>query len=129
MKRVITIVMLFVALFATTSLSAQVSLNKAMNFKYTEHDFGDITENGGEVVYKFEFTNNGSAPIIINNVQAACGCTTPEWSNQPILPGQTGYITAKYNPKNRPGPFSKTITVTANVPESPITLRIIGDVK
>ena len=85
---------LFVALFVlaigVNSVFAQSKNAPAFKFeKGTSHDFGTIAE-GPEVTYYFEFTNTGKEPLIIQNVSASCGCTTPDWPKQPILPGKQG---------------------------------------
>jgi len=99
-----------------------------ISFETITHDFGKINEQAGPVTYQFKFSNTGSQPLIIQNVKASCGCTSPEWSRQPILPGESGFVAATYNPANRPGPFQKTIEVTANTAEPKIILVISGDV-
>lgn len=95
----------------------------------TIHDFGTITEAGGDVSTTFIVTNNTNAPIVLVNVRASCGCTTPEWTKEPIEPGKTGKVTATYNPKGRPGPFEKTVTITTNSNPERITVRIKGTVQ
>jgi len=65
---------------------------------------------------------------VIQDVQASCGCTTPEWSKEPILPGKSGFINVSYNPEQRPGVFDKSITVSANVPKTIRVLTISGEV-
>jgi hypothetical protein len=65
---------------------------------------------------------------VISAVNASCGCTTPEWSKEPVLPGKAGFIKVSYNPLNRPGAFNKTITVAANIPNGSQVLKIQGDV-
>lgn len=97
-------------------------------FEAESHDFGTIPE-GTQATYEFKFTNTGKEPLIISNVQASCGCTTPKWSNEPIAPGKTGTITASYNSSGRPGPFTKSITVTSNAKSSPKVLTINGVVE
>lgn len=97
-------------------------------FEKIEHDFGKIKEEGGPAVYDFKFTNKGKVPLIISSVNASCGCTTPEWSKEPVLPGKTGFIKVSYNPLNRPGSFSKTVTVVANIATGSVVLKIMGDV-
>lgn len=77
------------------------------------HDFGNIKE-GTQATYEFKFTNTGNAPLILESVQASCGCTTPEWSKEPIAPGKTGKVIATFNSSGRPGTFTKTITVKYN---------------
>lgn len=99
-----------------------------MSFDVMKHDFGNLTQEGGAAKYSFKFTNTGGEPITITNVKSSCGCTTPSWSKTPIKPGATGYVEASYDPRNRPGHFSKTITVQSNASNSPIVLTITGNV-
>lgn len=109
------------------SLSAQ-NAKPVMEFESKVHDFGAFKEESGKQVYSFEFMNKGTTPIIINQVRSSCGCTSPDWSKAPVAPGQKGYIKATFDPKNRPGPFNKSITVTANTNPSISILRIKGNV-
>jgi D-alanyl-D-alanine carboxypeptidase len=97
-------------------------------FETESHDFGTVPE-GTQATYEFKFTNTGKEPLIISNVRASCGCTTPKWSNEPIAPGKTGTITASYNSSGRPGPFTKTITVESNAKTTPKVLTINGVVE
>lgn len=97
-------------------------------FEKEKHDFGIIHEEKGSVSYEFEFKNIGSEPLIISKVNASCGCTTPEWPKEPILPNKKGVIKAKYDPNNRPGPFNKTITVVSNAIQTNKILIISGEV-
>ena len=83
------------------------------NFTKETHDFGEIME-GKVASHEFEFVNTGNQPLIISHVQASCGCTTPYWTKEPVMPGKTGSIKASYNSNGRPGPFNKSITVTSN---------------
>ena len=99
-----------------------------ITFSKTEHDFGKINEEDGRVSTIFEFKNEGMEPLVLSNVRASCGCTTPTWTRTPIEPGQTGNITVTYNPNGRPGKFSKTITVTSNAATPTSKLRIFGEV-
>lgn len=99
-----------------------------ISFNTEKHDFGEVKENGGEVAFKFEFTNTGNQPLIINNVNPSCGCTTPKWSREPVLPGAKGYIETKFNPKGRKGPFNKSISVASNGNTTNTVLHITGNV-
>ncbi len=84
-----------------------------IKFAELSHDFGNIKE-GTQATYEFKFTNTGTAPLVLENVQASCGCTTPEWSKEPIAPGKSGKVIATFNSSGRPGTFTKTITVKYN---------------
>lgn len=109
----------------TGSLIAQ---SAAITFEKNTHDFGKIKEQDGSATVVYTFKNTGDAPLVINRVQASCGCTTPSWTKEPILPGKSGTITAAYNPANRPGTFIKTISVFSNAGTQPTLLTIKGDV-
>lgn len=100
-----------------------------ISFENMEHNFGKIREKNGSVSYQFLFTNTGSMPLIISNVQASCGCTSNNWTRSPILPGKKGYVSAIFNPLDRPGVFSKTIKVFSNSEySSSVELKITGEV-
>ena len=119
------ILIFFTAILGTGSVMAQPAKSKIV-FDDQEHDFGVIKEEAGPKSYIFHFTNKGNAPLILNNVRASCGCTTPEWTQKPIPPGEKGAVKVSYNPQNRPGPFHKTISVYTNGEEPQSVLRISG---
>jgi hypothetical protein len=97
-------------------------------FREKIFDFGEVDELKGNVEHEFLFTNNSNRPIKILGVQASCGCTTPGWSQTPILQGKTGFIKASFDPKGRPGYFNKTLTITSDWDSNPIVLQIKGQV-
>ncbi len=99
-----------------------------MTFEKTTHEFGDVKETGGPISFDFKFKNTGDQPIIISNVQASCGCTTPDWTKTPVAPGQSGMIKAQYNPLGRPGQFNKSLTITSNAIEASTVVYIKGNV-
>jgi len=99
----------------------------AAKFVDESHDFGEVIE-GKLATHEFQITNSGNQPLIINNVQASCGCTTPFWTKEPIMPGKTGTIKASYNSAGRPGAFNKTLTVLSNAGNGNKTLHIKGNV-
>lgn len=106
------------------ALQAALAQGK-LNFVKETHDFGEVPE-GKMATYEFEFVNTGNQPIVIGNVQASCGCTTPFWTKDPVMPGKKGTVKASYNSAGRPGPFTKTITVTSNATEPNKMLTIKG---
>lgn len=93
-----------------------------MYFTAPVHDFGTIPE-GPAAEHEFEFVNKGKEPIIISNVSASCGCTTPSYSKDPVLPGKKGTIKASYNTQGRVAPFTKTITITSNIGVKVLTIK------
>lgn len=120
--------LLFIALliFGVT-VYAQYAQTK-MQLSVTEHDFGTFKEEAGRKTFDFMVTNTGTDPLVIQNVVASCGCTTPEWTKQPIPAGGKGKVTAIYDPANRPGPFNKTLSVYSNSKPEVVVLVIKGEV-
>jgi hypothetical protein len=108
-------------------VNAQVALTK-MQLSATEHDFGTFKEEAGKQTFDFIVTNTGTEPLVIQNIVASCGCTTPEWTKQPIPAGATGKISAIYDPTGRPGPFNKTLSVYSNTKPEVVVLVIKGEV-
>ena len=99
-----------------------------IRFTELEHNYGTIMK-GSDGNCEFTFVNEGNEPLILSNVKASCGCTTPSYTQKPVMPGQTGTIKVHYN-TNNVGGFSKTVTVTSNAVDNPrVTLRIKGNVK
>lgn len=96
-----------------------------IKFENTNYDFGKVAE-GTQASHEFRFKNVGDTPLIISRVQASCGCTTPFWTKDPVLPGKEGVITASYNSKNRPGSFNKSITIQSNASEATTRVYIKG---
>lgn len=91
-------------------------------------DYGTI-ENGADGQRTFTFTNTGDKPLVISKIQTSCGCTTPEYSREPVLPGGEGKIVVKYDTK-RTGPFQKSITVYSNALNAERkVLKIKGSIK
>src|SRR3979409_341776 len=60
-------------------------------FDNLNFDFGKITQ-GVPATHRFTFTNKGKVPMVITNAQPSCGCTTPNWSKEPIPPGGEGFV-------------------------------------
>jgi hypothetical protein len=92
------------------------------------HDYGTIKEEAGKVSHKFTFTNTGSQPLVITRVQATCGCTTSDYTKQPITTGQKGFVEAVFDPAHRPGPFAKTVNIYSNAVNPTTVLTIKGTV-
>ena len=97
-------------------------------FEENEFDFGTIKE-GDIVEHRFKFTNTGKVPLSILNARSSCGCTTPEWPKEPIPPGGTGEIYAKFNSDGRVDKQSKLIVVTANTYPNESRVKLSGFVQ
>jgi hypothetical protein len=110
----------------TTNVAESASpAAESLTLKESEFDFGKIPQ-GKPVTHVFEFTNTGDKPFALDNVQASCGCTTPEWNKDTIAPGATASIKVGYNAATE-GPFNKTVSITYNGAETK-QIIIKGDV-
>jgi len=115
-------------LFCMGVILVAMSQKAIISFDKKSFDFGKINEQDGKVTHVFEFTNKGTAPLVVSNAKPSCGCTTPSWTKEPVEPGKKGTITAIYNPASRPGVFNKTITITSNAESETDYLTISGEV-
>ncbi|HRO42933.1 MAG TPA: DUF1573 domain-containing protein [Flavipsychrobacter sp.] len=108
---------------APSAATTDVAQNpNAIKFENEVHDFGTIPE-GPTVEHEFVFKNTGKEPIIIQKAQPSCGCTTPSYSKDPILPGKSGSIKAAYATQGRPNAFTKTITIQTNLGTKILTIK------
>lgn len=109
------------ALMHITEPLTQVEVNKK-SIKLDSFDWKQ------EQTVDFILTNIGKRPLVVENVITSCGCTTVEYSKEPVCSGKNLILTIKYQAEY-PEHFDKTITVYCNVKESPLQMRIIGDAK
>ena len=131
MKKTAIIVSLFTTIISARAQTVNnngVALStpaSTLSVKENSHNFGKIPQ-GRPAVYFFEIMNTGSSALKLDNVQASCGCTTPEWSRDPIEAGGTTRIKVGYNAYAE-GPFTKTVTIVYNTNQTR-TLTISGEV-
>ncbi|MEJ5091414.1 DUF1573 domain-containing protein [Sphingobacterium faecium] len=123
----------------TTSEQAVVTEDTAANreaaataigtieFAQPVHEFGQIKE-GAEVTHIFTLTNTGNAPLIISEVRASCGCTQPEFSKNPVLPGKTSDIKVTFKSEGQVGKQQKIITIHSNASNGLTTVQLKGEV-
>ena len=115
----------------TTEVKASINTRAEnyaeIKFDTLRHNFGTFSKEDPIVKCTFGFTNTGTAPLIINQAFATCGCTVPTWPNKPIKPGERGEIEVTYNGKGKfPGHFQKTVTVRTNGVTEVVRLTIEG---
>lgn len=120
------IVFIFIGILSAAFMQAQ-SEAKITADELT-YNFGTIAESEGLASHAFVVKNAGNAPLVITRVTASCGCTQPEWTKEPIASGKTGEVKVTYNPKGRPGPFYKTVSIFSNGKKGSYTLAIKGNV-
>lgn len=113
MRKTLLIAFAMMLIHLCQAQEAKTNTSKAqIKFKETVHQFDTLTQ-GEEAVCWFEFTNEGTEPLLITSAFSSCGCTVPEWSKEPILPKQHGKIKVWYN-TNKIGDFNKAVVVKTN---------------
>lgn len=99
----------------------------SIKFEEQVWDFG-VIKNDRPASHDFEFTNVGDGNLVIVDATAECGCTKPEYSEKPVVPGKKGKVKVTYNPVGRPGSFEKTVTLKTNGDPRKVRLKIRGTV-
>jgi len=113
---------------ATAAKPAGPVAGPAITFEEVKYDFGSVVA-GGTVDHTFKFKNTGTAPLVISNIGVSCGCTTPEWTKAPVLPGKTGTISAHFNSTGKMGMQNKVLTIESNATAGSTTVSLVGEVK
>ncbi len=98
-----------------------------VTFEEETHNFGKIKD-GDKVQHIFKFKNTGTEKLVVKNVKPSCGCTTPEWTKDPIEPGGEGFIQIEFDSSGKIGTQNKSVTVELNTAERVKTLTFSGEV-
>lgn len=94
-------------------------------FDTMSYDLGNMTQ--GEIAKrKFIFTNTGTKKLYVMQIVVDCGCTEPEWTQDAVMPGESGYIIVKYDSKDDMGKIQKSLTVVHNSGDGFDYLTLIG---
>ena len=108
--------------------AAEAGSTGVIEYEETVYDFGTVQE-GDIVDHVFKFKNAGTAPVILTQVSASCGCTTPDYTKTPILPGESGEIKVSFNSAGQAGVQQKIVTVTSNAENNVTTVQLKGTVE
>lgn len=122
MKKVLLFIMLLIGGVNAAMAQAEIKFDKVT------HNFGQFPKNAPVVNCVFTYQNVGDAPLVINQAIGSCGCTVPEYTKEPVQPGQKGELKVTYNGTGkRLGHFAKTVTVHCNGKVEIVRLTIEGD--
>lgn len=133
MKNIFVSLILLISISISAFSQEEIKTNKEdknlpeIFFEKTVHDYG-VLKYDGDGTCEFTFKNIGKEPLLLTQVQASCGCTTPTWPKEPIKPGDKGTIVVKYNTKI-PNAFTKSIRVYSNAKTGLVSLTIKGTVE
>ncbi len=136
-QKILTIIIIFAVWINLLSCTDKTEENKQsenytgnakIEFLDTIHDFGILKEN--EIVeYTFKYTNTGTAPLKIKNIETDCGCTIPEYDKKSVLPGEKARIKVTFDSQGFRNNIYKTITVKSNAETSKIKLILTAYIK
>ncbi|MGV4415240.1 DUF1573 domain-containing protein [Chryseobacterium sp. T1] len=101
--------------------STTVALSES-DFSFGNIKKGDVKE------HTYEITNTGTNPLIISEVKPGCGCTVPDFTKEPILPGKKGKITLKFDSSSFDGTVGKAADIFANVENAPIRIGFTANI-
>jgi hypothetical protein len=124
LSRKIQLLLLLPFLFISSSYAQDFAY---VEFEKTTHIFGQIQEVNGLVAHDFKFVNKGKVPFVIKEIKPSCGCTSPEYSREPVKPGKSGFVRVTFDPKNKEGAFVETIIIESNA-NGKLQLTIEGSV-
>ena len=119
--------LVFLLVSLAFNISAQQS--KVVSFGEPVADLGTIIDDQGMVNHRFTFTNLTSGSLQVEKVTTSCGCTSTNWSTDPIPAGEMGFILIQFDPYNRPGPFEKYAVVYYKDQHDSLKLKIKGFVE
>ncbi|MGM0945322.1 MAG: DUF1573 domain-containing protein [Bacteroidota bacterium] len=126
MKKLGLIFSVFVLLFSAQAF-AQSENGPVISFKEKSIDFGDLKQ-GDKVSHTFELTNTGTAPLVISNVAATCGCTVPSWPKEPVAPGASAKIEVSFNSAGKMGKQNSVVRIYSNASEPIEKVSLISNV-
>ena len=89
-------------------------------------DFG-VVKQGEPTTHEFKVTNTGNKPLVISDVVRGCGCTTPRWTQDPIMPGQSGSIWATFKSDIGYGHIMKPLHIYSNATVPQMDIYIQGE--
>jgi hypothetical protein len=113
------------AFFLAANAQTEIKPTEVLLIKEMEYNFGKIPQ-GKPVYHSFEIMNISAKPLKLEDVQASCGCTTPEWNKDEIPAGNSTKIKVGFNAGSE-GPFDKVITIQYNGSQTQ-HIRIKGEV-
>ena len=109
------------------SINESNVLNTMVDIDKTAASLGDFAWQE-ERKATFTLKNMGNKPLFISDVTSSCGCTSVDYSKEPVNPSESLRLHVTYK-ADHPGHFSKTITVYCNADASPLRLKISGNAK
>ena len=125
MKRIVITILSFLT---TTLVFSQIKQGPKIQWEDENWSWGKVVMELGTVIHTYNFINVGDEPVRITEASPSCGCTVAEWTLEPVMPGKSGYVKVKFDPKGKLGHNSKYVTVKSNANSTITNLTLSGDV-
>lgn len=109
---------LFIALFSIFCpllAHAQSTYVPKLIWKVNRIDIGTVLEEQGMQMAEFEFTHTQDSLFYIQDIWLECGCTSVEYTQDTLKPGESGKVKVSFDPTSAAGFFSKLIVVKGNL--------------
>lgn len=90
-------------------------------------DLGTRSLSQGDTTVVFHYKNEGDSALVISRVAATCTCVVPEFSTEPLQPGDSATLSALVSPYHS-GRFSKALIIVNNSPETLLRVSIRGQI-
>lgn len=122
---------LLTALFALHFSFARAQ-QQGPHFKFdkTMHDFGTVSHAQTGISHRFDFTNDGTEPLVITKTITSCTCTKVSYIKTPVPPGGRGWVEILYEVnKKEPGVFYKAVEIYSNSVDKRVSLVVKGNAK
>lgn len=127
MKKLGILLSLFAFVMVFQANAQEQTSGAVITFKEKEVNFGDIVQ-GTKVEHTFVLTNSGTAPLLISNVAATCGCTVPSWPKEPVAPGKSAEIKVSFNSAGKMGTQNSVVRIYSNASEPIEKVSLISNV-
>jgi len=130
MKKILLVPIITLILSAAFSQKGDKPNGPHIEFRSEVFDYGTIiVDSDHDGIAEFYFLNTGNEPLVLSNVRAGCGCTSPFWHKEPVMPGDSAKVVLKYTTIRHPHAINRSAVVSSNAINKPsVVLRITGTV-
>jgi hypothetical protein len=110
------------ALLLFSLVTMACTAQPVINFEKSTQHLGFVHQ-GDTLSFQYLFTNMGNQPLVISDTKVQCGCTVVQKPAEPIQPGKTGVIKARFITNSAIDRQDRTIIVISNASNPSVELR------
>ena len=128
MKKTALLILLTIGSLLAHAQQSPAEGGAVLGFETAQIDVGKVSKDEPKII-KFVYSNTGTKPLLITNVDVSCGCIAPEWSKQPLLPDRQDAITVRFDPRTKQGYTLLSLYVKSNSANGLQIVRIQAEVE